>query len=96
MNIYIVVLGFIAWLAFSLGGVGDIMYIGPLIEIAFGRESPYMAWVAWPTVVVALTVWRGSLAGVASNFHVLFRSAGELLDSSVRITGEWLIRLGHV
>lgn len=83
MNIYIAVLGFIAWLAFSLGGVGGIMYIRPLIEIAFGRESAHMAWVAWPTVVVALTVWWGSLAGVASNFHVFFRWAGELPGSSV-------------
>ena len=96
MSIYAAILGVIAWLAFSLGGVGGIMYIGLLVENALGRESPYIAWVAWPAFAVSLTVWWGAIAVIVANLRVFFRWASELPDSATRIAGEWLIRLGHI
>jgi hypothetical protein len=95
-NLYVAVLGVSAWLAFSFGGVGGMMYIGVLVENAFGRGSSYVAWVAWPTFALALIVWWGSLALVAANFRVFFRWASALSDSSGRTAGEWVIRLGHL
>ena len=96
LSIYAAILGVIAWLGISFGGVGGIMYVGLLIETTLGRDSPYIAWLAWPTFVVVLAVWWGSLVLVATSLRTFFRWASELPDSNIRIAGEWSIRLGHL
>ncbi|NTV45350.1 MAG: hypothetical protein HGB11_02215 [Chlorobiales bacterium] len=56
------------------------MYVGLLIETTLGRDSPYIAWLAWPTFVVVLAVWWGSLVLVATSLRTFFRWASDRID----------------
>ena len=91
LTLYAAIAGCFLWLIVSLGGIGGAIYIGNVLDAAFGAKT---GWGAAPGQVLMFTLiivcWAGPVT-VALNFRRFFSAVRDFDDRARRHTGEYLV-----
>ena len=95
LNLYVAMLGVLAWLVLSLGGVGGLMYVGSLSESVVGRDDGWIKASLWVLVPVLMILWWGSVGVAILNGRTLLRWIGDLPNRLQLTLGEWCAVAGH-
>ncbi len=96
LSLYAAVLGAIAWLVLSLGGIGGLMYVGLFAENVIGRDLGWVIVPLWVLFAVLMALWWGAVAAVVLNVRSFLRWIGDLPDRLPLTTGEWFTAVGHL
>ena len=96
LSLYVAMLGVIAWLVLSLGGVGGLMYVGSLSENVAGGDIDWIKASLWVLVPVLMVLWWGAVAVALLNRRTLLRWVGDLPNHFQLTLGEWCAIAGHV
>jgi hypothetical protein len=95
VSIYVAFLGAIVWLIASFGGMGALMYIGLILEVAFGRNAEWLTVPTWVLAGVLLTLWWGSVLVTLFHGRAFLRWIGRAHEEKRLSEGEWSSLTGH-
>jgi hypothetical protein len=96
LNLYAGIIGTVAWLVLSFGGIGGLIYGGALVDSWIGPDVSWVAVPFWVSSLLLLIIWWGALVAVLLQGRSLPQWVDCVANRKNLTGGEWLIVFGHV
>lgn len=96
LNLYAAIIGTVAWLVLSFGGVGGLVHAGMLVDSWIGRDVSWVTIPFWVFSLLLMIIWWRALVAVLLKGRSIPQWVDYVGNANTPSGGEWLIVLGHV